>query len=306
MNLTDAIETYQLTTSNLSPQTQRWYGTKLRLFTDWCKQEDLDLEKITPQHVKRYIDSMRTKISPQTGKPLTLDTLHGHAKVIRQFLSWCSKDEEFSEFVKHRTVKLVTVPKIESKVIETFTPDEIKALFSVCKREFKPELIKRDETILCLLLDTGLRASELCTLTIENICMSKDENYIRVMGKGKKEREIGLGRRASLELHRYIRQYRRHAKPSETVFQSRFNAPLTTSGLDQILYRLRDWANLDIAAGAHKFRHTFAVNYLLNGGDVYKLSRIMGHTNISVTERYVRSMKQREARRGLSVLDGLM
>jgi integrase/recombinase XerD len=306
MRIKEAIEIYRLTITNLSEHTQRWYETKLRMFSEWCEKERLELENITPQHVKRYIDSMKEKISPKTGQPLTLDTLHGHAKVIKLFLSWCSKDEEFTEYVKARTVKLMPLPRIEQKVIETFTREEIRRFYDVCKNEFKPELVKRDQVILSVLLDTGIRASELCGLTLGDIFISKDEAYIRVLGKGKKEREVGLGEKAAVELGRYVRQYRKGARPDEPAFMSRFNKALTTSGLDQLLYRLRDWAGLKTEAGAHKFRHTFAVNYLLAGGDVYKLSRIMGHTSISVTERYVRSMKQREARRGLSVLDNLM
>lgn len=265
------------------------------------------MEQITPQQVKRYISLLQERTNPRTGKSITSDTVHGHAKVIKLFLSWCAQDEEFSEYVKARTVKLISLPKVEAKVIETFTLDQIKALFSVCQNEYTPTLVKRDTAILSLLLDTGVRASELCGLTLERVFISKEESYIKVLGKGKKEREIGLGDKARAELHRYIRQYRKGARSDEPVFLSRFNEPLTINGLDQLLYRLRDWARLGgIKAGAHKFRHTFAVNYLLNGGDVYKLSRLMGHTSVSTTERYVRSMKQRDARKGNSVLDSLM
>ncbi|WP_040444212.1 tyrosine-type recombinase/integrase [Ktedonobacter racemifer] len=164
---------------------------------------------------------------------------------------------------------------------------------------------QRNIAILSLLLDTGVRASELCTLTLENVVITRDDAYIRVMGKGRKEREIGLGKQARIQIQKYIRLYRKGAEEKEVVFISQRQQPLTINGLDQLLYRLRDHAKLSVSAGAHKFRHTFAVNYLLNGGDVYKLSRIMGHTSVSTTERYVRSMKQRDARRGLSVLDNL-
>jgi site-specific recombinase XerD len=307
MQVKEAIEVFELTNNNLSEHTQRWYSTKLRLFAEWCEAVAIELEQVTPQQVKRYIGLLQEKINPQSGKRITSDTVHGHAKVIKLFLAWCAQDEEFSEYVKSRTVKLISLPKVEAKVIETFTSEQIKALFGACQNEFASALVKRDIAILSLLLDTGVRASELCGLTLGNIFIAKDEAYIKVLGKGKKEREIGLGDKARAELHRYIRQYRKGARPDEPVFLSRFNEPLTTNGLDQLLCRLRDWARLgDTRAGAHKFRHTFAVNYLLNGGDVYKLSRLMGHTSVSTTERYVRSMKQRDARKGNSVLDNLM
>lgn len=307
MQVKEAVEVFELTTNNLSKETQIWYHNKLKAFTEWCEKEAIELEHLTPQQIKRYIGLLQEKINPQNGKPLTSDTVHGYAKVIKLFLAWCAQDDEFSEYIKSRTVKLISLPKVEVKVIETFTLDQIKALFSVCQNEYTPALVKRDTAILALLLDTGVRASELCGLIMGNVFIAKDESYIKVLGKGKKEREIGLGDKARADLHRYIRQYRKGARPDEPVFLSRFNEPLTINGLDQLLYRLRDWARLgSTKAGAHKFRHTFAVNYLLNGGDVYKLSRLMGHTSVSTTERYVRSMKQRDARKGNSVLDSLM
>ncbi|HLG65556.1 MAG TPA: tyrosine-type recombinase/integrase [Ktedonosporobacter sp.] len=306
MRVKEALETYQFTISNLSEQSQEWYMKKLRPFTEWCAQNGLELEDITAAHVKNFLDGLRTRINPRTKQPITSDTLHGYAKVIKLFLKWCSQDEEFREYVKARTHSLIPIPKVDKKTIETFTPEQIKALFVACSKEIYPRLVSRDRAILSVLLDTGVRASELCGLTIGNVHLDPNDSYILVMGKGRKEREIGLGTQARTALHRYIRQHRKYAKPDEVVFQSRSFEQLNINGLDQILYRLRDWAKLgDVAAGAHKFRHTFAVNYLLNGGDVYKLSRLMGHTSVSTTERYVRSMKQREARKGMSVLDNL-
>lgn len=264
------------------------------------------LEDITPAQVKRYHAVLKEQINPRTKQPITSDTLHGYVRVIKGFLKWCAKDEYFSEYVKPRPATLIAVPKVDQKVIETFTSEQIQAMFDVCKKECTPMLVARDNAILSLLLDTGVRASELCTLTLGNVSLDAGDAYITVMGKGRKQRETGLGKQARTALHRYIRQYRKGARPEDVVFLNRFHNPMTINGLDQLLYRLRDWAKLGgISAGAHKFRHTFAANYLLNGGDVYKLSRLMGHTSVSTTERYVRSMKQRDARRGLSVLDNL-
>jgi site-specific recombinase XerD len=305
MDVKEALATYELTIYHLSEETQIWYMGKLKVFTAWCEGQDIPLEKVSPVIVKRFLDERKKTINPRTGLPLSSDAVHGYGRVVKLFLKWCSKDEMYSEYVSTRTVNLIAVPKVEQKVVEIFEAEEIAALFKACSKEYHPSLVSRDTAILSVLFDCGTRASEICELAMSNVHLSKEDSYIKIMGKGGKEREIGLGDKARLAVHRYIRGYRTHARPTDVVFLSRFHKPLTINGLDQLLYRLRDWAHLTVSAGAHKFRHTMAVNYLLAGGDVYKLSRLLGHTSVVTTERYVRAMKSRDARKGLSVLDNL-
>jgi len=204
--------------------------------------------------------------------------------VIKVFLHWVSGYEEYAGCIKPSTLRSLAVPKLEQHTKPTLTADEINRLYEACKKEYTTQLVVRDIAILSVLLDIGVRASELCSLTLKNVHLHPQDSYIMVFGKGRKEREIGLGTKARLDLHRYIRQYRKHGKPDEAVFLSRYNIPLTRNGLDQILYRLKDWANVKIEGGAHLFRHTFATLYLING-DVYKFSRIMGHNHVTTTEK---------------------
>lgn len=165
----------------------------------------------------------------------------------------------------------------------------------------------RDRACLALLLDTGVRASELCSLTVDNVFLKGREPYIKVMGKGRKEREIGLGRRAAEEVNRYISRFRRADPQERHLVLNRLREEMSPDGLDQMLYRLRDWAGISgVRCSAHTFRHTFAVNFLLGGGDVYVLSRLLGHEKISTTEIYLKAVKQRQARtQAFSVLDSL-
>jgi integrase/recombinase XerD len=124
-------------------------------------------------------------------------------------------------------------------------------------------------------------------------------------GKGRRQREVPLGKKARLALARYLRSH--HA---EAVFPSKGGASLTPNGLDQALYALYDRACRQhyqgLKLGAHVFRHTFAVRFLEAGGDVYRLSRIMGHSQITTTEGFLRAVTARQARqRSVSPLDSL-
>lgn len=305
MRVQEAIEDYRYHITRLTEESQRWYMRKLAVFGEWCEKEDIALEKLRPKDVGRFLDSLRPRISPQTKKPITASAIHGYGRVIRAFLGWASK--EYEGDVSPRLTKRIALPKVEQKVIEILTPEHIRALFAACDKEFRHELQVRDRAILSVLIDTGIRAGELCTLTLNNVHLSPDDAWIVVMGKGRRQREVGLGMKARIALHKYIRLYRSGAKPEEMVMLSRFHKPLTVHGLDMIIYRLAEWARItDVRVHAHVFRHTASVLYLENGGDVYMLSRRLGHGSIGVTENYLKALKSRQARKqGVSVLDNL-
>jgi len=303
--LTEAIDTYMYVVSSLSEHTQISYRDKLKVFAQYCTANGIDISDITPKVFRTFIEFVASRVSPRTGASIVGHTISSYGRVIKVFLRWVSGYEEYSGCIKPSTLRSLTVPRLEEKTIQTLAEDDINRLYAACKKDYTHQLATRDCAILSLLLDTGVRASELCTLTLNNVHLDPQDSYVLVHGKGRKQREIGLGIRARLDLHRYIRQFRKHAKPEQTVFLGRYGEPLTRNGLDQILYRLKEWAGVSTKGGAHLFRHTFATLYLVNGGDVYKLSRLMGHTNVSTTEGYLRSMQQRDARKGMSVLDSL-
>lgn len=303
--LTGAIETYMYVISGLSEHTQLSYRDKLKVFEQFCTEREIDLEDINPKVFKNFIQHISDRTSPQTGQKIRGHTISSYGRVIKVFLRWVSSYEEYAGCIKSSTLRSLAVPRLEQKTKPVLTVDEIDRLYAACKQGHTKQLVTRDTAILSMLLDTGVRASELCGLTMGNAHLDPQDSYVLVLGKGRKEREIGLGQRARLDLHRYIRQYRKYGKPNEPVFIGRSGKPLTRNGLDQILYRLKEWAGVTTEGGAHLFRHTFATMYLTGGGDVYKLSRLMGHNHVTTTEGYVRSMKQRDARKGISVLDSL-
>jgi site-specific recombinase XerD len=307
MLVKQAVEEYSYATLRNSPQTKRWYDYKLRYFSKWCEQEGLALEDIKSMQVERYLDYRRTQLSERTGKLLSTYTLHGDIQVIKGFLRWCSQEDGFEDVVTERTVNRIEMPKVEKKVIEVFTREQTDALFAACDKEKMPHLAMRDRAILSVLLDTGIRAGELCGLTLNNVYLHPNEAYIKVHGKGNKWREVGLGKKARAALHRYITRYRRALEDEKHVFVNRCRKPLSICGLDQIIYRLGAWAHIKgVRCSPHTFRHTFAVRYLEKTGDIFKLSRLMGHSEVSTTEIYLNAVRAREVRtNGISVLDDM-
>lgn len=217
--------------------------------------------------------------------------------MIKVFLAWVSTYEDYTGAVKASTLKAMRVPKLEKKVKPTYTYEEVRRLYEACSKEPTRYLIDRERAIVSLLLDSGIRATELCTLRVGDIHLEVEDSYIKVLGKGQKEREVEVGKQARMDLHRYMRNHRRGAKPDEHVFLNRMRKAFTRNGLDQMLYRLKEWAGIEKDGGAHMFRHTFATQFLDNGGDIYDLRDLMGHEHVSTTEIYARGTNQKKARR---------
>lgn len=275
MKTRDAIEDFLVMRSvELTAATHKWYAIKLR---GWAEEVgDKELDSIRPLDIALYLTAHKTGRSSYTA--------HGTAQVIKGFMRWCLDNN----YLEKWNPKSVPMPKVDQKIIEVFTMPHIKQLLAATAREETPALAARDKAVILFLLDTGVRSAELCGLTLDHLdlphCSAK------VFGKGRKERIVSFGGQTQRMLIQYIRRYRRGE--SAFVFTTKRGGPLTGSGLDQMLYRLEAWTSIEgVRVSAHTFRHTFAVNYLLQGGDVYALSRILGHTSISTTQVYLRAAK---------------
>jgi site-specific recombinase XerD len=149
-------------------------------------------------------------------------------------------------------------------------------------------------TLMLVLLDTGIRVDELCHITVDDI----HEGYIKIQGKGKKEREAGISPTTSKFLWKYLNLHRPQADASvKALFTNIRGLPLTPSGVEQIFDKIRDAAGVtDVLVSPHKLRHTFARTWLERGGDIYSLSRLLGHSSVKITEIYLEDFKSRQAR----------
>lgn len=316
ISVKEASDDYLSSIKRLKPATQKEYQYKLGLFVSWCGQNDIFLSDITARTIDNFLDHMKATHKPcKSGKEeISSRTLASEVRIIKIFLNWCLEDEQYCEYVKPIVVRRIKNVKITQEIIETFSPDQIAALFKACDKEDSEHLQLRDKAILAILLDCGLRATELCTLTLQNVILDAKDSYVRVLGKGGKWGEVGLGDQSRKLLRKYIRMFREptveHAKENMSkalVFVGRSGDPLTANGLRQIIKRLGDWAKIEgVRCSPHTFRHTFAVSFIRQGGDVYKLSKLLRHSSVGVTEDYLKSLRQSEARKGAkSVLDNL-
>ncbi len=185
-------------------------------------------------------------------------------------------------------------PKLWARLPKSLNPSAITALLDVPPAQ--DALGHRDRAILELLYATGCRVSELCSLTLERVNL--DENYVRCLGKGNKERLVPLGERACDAVATYLKAGRPTLSTPEHPTAALF---LTRSG--QPLDRVRIWAIVKSAAtraglptrgiSPHVLRHSFAIHLLENGADLRVVQELLGHASIATTERYTLVDKQR-------------
>ena len=174
------LESFELAidAAGLSPATLRLYTHGIRKLYAFLERIGLDapLPSISAEHLREFLVYER-----QGGAaPATLDALH---RAMRRFWKFLAEEGEVTENVALR----VPAPKLDVKIVEALTSEQIAALFKVCKRD-KSTLGKRDESIIAALLDTGLRAAELLSLTVEGIDWK--ERRALILGKGARERLV--------------------------------------------------------------------------------------------------------------------
>lgn len=194
-------------------------------------------------------------------------------------------------------VRAVEAPDPQPPVIVPFTKAEVTLLLDACKvkRTWKtldpaPEARptgERDEAIIKLLLDTGLRATELCTLRREQI--NQATRTISVVGKGNKARTVNYGQRAAKSLWTLLTRAPGGAPDVQdlvfVVGQGDNMRPMTRDVLRRILVRIGERAGV-ANVYPHRFRHTFAINYLRNDGDLLTLQALLGHSDLAMVRRY--------------------
>ena len=177
------------------------------------------------------------------------------------------------------------LPKPLRKVISTFSETQILRLLSSIDIQTREGC--RNYVIIPTLFDTGLRVSELAGVKMDDLPL--DEGLLKVMGKGGKERFIPIGREVQRVLWRYINRYRPRPLSHNFAFLllTKDGRKMTKGRIEIIMKKYGERAGITgIRCSLHTLRHTAAVRFLRNGGDVFSLQRMLGHSTLEMTRHY--------------------
>lgn len=232
--------------------------------------QDLPVASLTLKDLQSYALQLRQRA-------IASNSVKSYVKGTKAFVSWLFQEQYIAENLTEK----FKLPKAQRKTIDVLTGAEITHLFKAF--DTKTVLGLRDYCICALMLDSGLRKSEVIRLTVPDLHIA--EGYIIVNGKGNKQRFVPVGFRTQKHLLKYL-AYRPAALRQNSVFLTDRNTPITKAVLERLFKKLK----IDLLTPrirAHLLRHTFATRYLENGGNIYALQQILGHTSLDMVKKYV-------------------
>ncbi|MFB9993397.1 tyrosine-type recombinase/integrase [Deinococcus oregonensis] len=282
MNLSDLWERHarSLKLRRRSEYTLIYYRATARSLCCFLTEVEhsMQAEGITVGDLRAYLEHLQARGLAEGG-------IDAHYRALKGLFGWAVAEELLDRDPTRRLER----PQKPQRLMVTLSADECRRLLEVAR---KSPCKGRDTAMVVTLFDTGLRLAELAGLTLTDVRFT--EGHLRVVGKGNKERVVPLGLRSTEALDRYLRRHRQPRHVSvDGVFLGRTGLPLTRSGVSQVLADLAGQAGIPRAhAAPHAFRRAFAVNYLRNGGDVFSLQHVMGHTNLDMTRRYVQLLPE--------------
>lgn len=280
MNWKNAINDYQLFLKierGLSQNTIDSYTRDLNKLTQFLNANDIEISpiKIDKEIVQQFIYEVAKEVNPRS-----------QARIIsglRSFFDYLV----FEDFRETNPTDLIEAPKIGRKLPDTLSEDEINALIQSI--DLSHPQGERNRTILETMYSCGLRVSELITLKISDLFF--DEGFIKVTGKGNKERFVPIHYNAQKYITTYIHQIRNHVKPvksfEDTLFLNRRGKGLTRQMIFTILKDLAIKIELNKKISPHTLRHSFATHLLKNGADLRAIQQMLGHESLTTTEVYV-------------------
>ena len=190
------------------------------------------------------------------------------------------------EYIKSDPSKLLETPKTGRKLPDTLSLEEIDTIISAI--DLSSNEGQRNKAILETLYSCGLRVSELINLQITNLFF--DMGFVKVIGKGNKERFVPIGQKAIKEIQLYIEHFRNHQEiksgQENFLFLNRRGSSLTRVMIFTIVKKLCQTSGIDKAISPHTFRHSFATHLLEGGADLRAIQEMLGHESITTTEIY--------------------
>ena len=280
MKWQNAIEDYQnylKLERGLSENTISGYTRDLEKLVLFLETINLAISpiKIQSHSIKEFVYEISKNVSPRS-----------QARIIsglRSFFSYLV----FEGYRKSNPTELLETPKIGLKLPDTLSESEINSLIAAV--DLSHPQGERNRTILETLYSCGLRVSEIITLKISDLFF--EEGFIRVLGKGNKERFVPIHSRAQQLIDLYIKTDRNKIEPQkrfeDTIFLNRRGKGLTRQMIFIILKNLAEKIGLHKKISPHTFRHSFATHLLKNGADLRAIQQMLGHESITTTEVYV-------------------
>lgn len=283
---------------NCSPRTIAWYDEKLanpgRFLRSKYPAKPLDriyLNDIGRDDILEFIASLQGRETlyehanrEPVHRKLSPYTVHSNYRAACTFFRWALADK----LIASNPMEGLKRPQVPKAIKDRFSESDLERMLKSCE-EGQATLQVRNRALVLFLLDTGVRASELCALTPE--CIDGKRVHV-IAGKGAKDRTVFLGIRAQQALFTYVNLgYRPAPKRENRLFLTQGGRPLNKTSLGHILTGIGDRAGVH-PCNAHRFRHSCARYAIRNGMDLSSLQAMLGHESLSTTNMYLKAERE--------------
>lgn len=288
-------------TEGKSPRTVEFYGENLKRFLWYANKSEWpdDVRLIDEWHIREFLGYVANETnrwelngngSESSTKKASLTTVHHYFVTLSCLFSWIVTEG----YSKANPTERVKVKKPNPPVIIPYSQEDIRDMLAVCDYDYEHNaklLASRNRAILLVLLDTGVRLSELIGMKAEDL-KGGNSNF-KVRGKGNKERVVRIGKVAQKAVWRYL-VYRQDTG-NKALWLSEEGQPLRAGGVQELIYRIKKRAGINSSGSTHRFRHTFAINFLRVDKNVFNLQYLLGHSELEMVRRYTATLGMEDA-----------
>lgn len=254
------------------------YGYPLRaIFLRWATERGIgDVAELNSRQVNAFAAAL-ADWPTRSGKPLARASVHAYMRSVRLFLGWAAQE---GEVVRAKP----PLPRLERRLLDVLTADELDRLVAAASSD-------RDRLILGVLSECGVRAGELCSLAPADVIEAeRRRSYLRVRGKGGRDRMVPLPPRLHRQIERYLRHRPTDAPPDRLFVGSRRGLsgeyePLTPNGVLRLVRRTAARAGIAKHVYTHLLRHTWITHALRGGMNPLIVAQIAGHESLRMIER---------------------
>lgn len=225
---------------------------------------NIPTREITVFHIRRYLTDMKTR-------GLSDSTLEGIREVFSSYFNWLQREN----LIKNNPCANLGAIKCQKKVKLAYSEIDLELLKLHCKRV-------RDKAIICFLLSTGCRISEMTQLNRNDVDLKNRE--CKVLGKGNKERIVYIDSVTAMTINEYLKN---RTDDSPALFAGKGTERLKPHGIRQMLKNLQDAAHIETTVHPHRFRRTLATNLIHRGMPIQEVAKILGHEKLDTTMKYI-------------------
>ncbi len=281
-DLLDRYYSHLLIEKGAAGNTMEAYGRDLNRYVSFLEQKGLkDARSVIPKTVVEFLVQIK-------GEGLSANSMNRLLAALRGFYKFLLQEKVLDE----SPLANIELAKVWMRLPDTLSKEEMNLILSQPGDQTASAM--RDSAMLELLYATGLRVSELASLTMNSI--NWQVGFLTVMGKGSKERVVPIGKTAYDSVRRYVDDARPKlvkSKTTDVLFLNRYGGAFTRQGLWKIIVHYAQKAGLQKNVHPHTFRHSFASHLLEGGADLRAVQVMLGHADISTTQIYTHVTKDR-------------